>query len=318
MSNVELVNAILAARKGPSAALDRMFNLFMAIEASKVRSLNVDPATAVSRVLGAAPKIAEYRVELKQRMPLDDWSCILVLEDSAYAFQEAYVRWLCAGKTPEELRALLEEADEMRGRFRIDLSPLVNRGIIDPASLSMCTGQQGYKASSTELGVFVTVLTSCSAEIRGKCCITDEELQRAKAIADALLAFVGIHEQAPEHKSVAMDLRDRAFTYLVQTYEQARRGITFLRWFEGDADEIAPSLFGGKHRARKNDKGQEQDASNGANATPATTSTTPVPPTSTPSATPGASPAAPQAAGSQTGTSNNTSVGKPNSNPFMK
>ena len=266
MSNVELVNAILAARRTPSEALNRMMTEFMAVEAGKVRGLNVDPATAVSRVLGALGRIFEYRQELARRLPLEDWSCLLKLEDCAYAFQETYILWLCAGSTPDEPRALLREANAMRGRFRIDLGPLMKRGVIDPARLAMCNGQKGYKASATQLGVFVLVLSSCSAEIRGKCCITDEELMRARAVSDALLAFVGVLEQAPQRKAAAKDLRDRAFTVLAQTYEQVRRGITFLRWFEGDAEEIAPSLFGGKRQARKNSNGREQNAPSGAGA----------------------------------------------------
>jgi hypothetical protein len=39
------------------------------------------------------------------------------------------------------------------------------------------------------------------------------------------------------------ELRARAFTLLVRHYDECRRAITYVRHHEGDADEIAPSLF---------------------------------------------------------------------------
>lgn len=42
--------------------------------------------------------------------------------------------------------------------------------------------------------------------------------------------------------------RQQAYTLFVNAYDQIRRAISFLRWDQGDADEIAPSLFGGKKR----------------------------------------------------------------------
>ncbi|MBI5479925.1 MAG: hypothetical protein HY906_13755 [Deltaproteobacteria bacterium] len=40
-----------------------------------------------------------------------------------------------------------------------------------------------------------------------------------------------------------MDRRDRAFTLLVNAYDTFQRAVTYLRWNEGDAGTIAPSLF---------------------------------------------------------------------------
>ena len=50
--------------------------------------------------------------------------------------------------------------------------------------------------------------------------------------------------------SVAAELRVRAFTLFVHAYSNARRAVTYLRWHEGDADSIAPSLYAGRSNGR--------------------------------------------------------------------
>ena len=43
-------------------------------------------------------------------------------------------------------------------------------------------------------------------------------------------------------------MRARAYTLF---YDDARRAVIFLRWHEGDADSIAPSLHPGKSASKK-------------------------------------------------------------------
>jgi hypothetical protein len=44
---------------------------------------------------------------------------------------------------------------------------------------------------------------------------------------------------------------------LVRNYEEVRRIVTYLRWYEGDADAIAPSLFA--HRAGRRRRAQPRE-----------------------------------------------------------
>ena len=62
--------------------------------------------------------------------------------------------------------------------------------------------------------------------------------------------MVGVRDQGSDSPSA--DLRQRAHTLLVTTYDQVRRMLTFLRWAEGDVERIAPSFWrarGGRKRA---------------------------------------------------------------------
>src|SRR5688500_269126 len=50
------------------------------------------------------------------------------------------------------------------------------------------------------------------------------------------------------------DHRKRAYTLLVRSYNEVRRVISFLRWHDGDAEDIAPSLHTAGRAARRSDE----------------------------------------------------------------
>ncbi|MBI5482654.1 MAG: hypothetical protein HY906_27620 [Deltaproteobacteria bacterium] len=58
-----------------------------------------------------------------------------------------------------------------------------------------------------------------------------------------LLAALGLKQARTEKPKESVDRRDRAFTLLVNACDTFQRAVAYLRWNEGDADAIAPSLF---------------------------------------------------------------------------
>jgi hypothetical protein len=75
--------------------------------------------------------------------------------------------------------------------------------------------------------------------------------------ADRLISAVGDRAQTPTQIDAA-DRRQRAFSLFVKAYDQARRAIQYVRWQQGDADSIAPSLYSG--RGNSNVKRRTEDA----------------------------------------------------------
>ncbi len=60
---------------------------------------------------------------------------------------------------------------------------------------------------------------------------------------------LGEREQAQASEPGKMDAnerRKRAFSLFVNAYDQCRRAAAYLRWNEGDADELLPSLYAGR------------------------------------------------------------------------
>lgn len=52
--------------------------------------------------------------------------------------------------------------------------------------------------------------------------------------------------QTGSARAAAAELRVRALSLLVREYEELRRMVTYVRWFEGDADTFVPSLYAGR------------------------------------------------------------------------
>lgn len=74
--------------------------------------------------------------------------------------------------------------------------------------------------------------------------------QLAVKLRDALGARVG--EVSSSNKALA--IRERIFTRFYREYAQLRRVVEYLRFDEGDADEVLPSIFVRSGRKNKGDE----------------------------------------------------------------
>jgi hypothetical protein len=92
--------------------------------------------------------------------------------------------------------------------------------------------------------------------------VTLAALNDAGNRAVELLAAVGLREQGAISTGEAARLRQKAYTFFVRAYEDARRAVVYLRAAEGDADEIAPSLYAGRGGSRR--RPSEEAPVNGA------------------------------------------------------
>jgi hypothetical protein len=264
----------------------------------QVRTLNLDPATVVSTVLGAIPKIQALRSDIVKHTPTYDITELDLLGPCALAFQDAQVRYLSGTRSPDALQALGAEGKKTCDRFRADSMALTAHQLIEEKSLEQCRGLPGYKNIANELGVFVAVLRPALPRIQGRCAITPEDLDRAEQISGALLRYVGLRDDNPAAMEALANERDRAFTLLNNLCEQARRVVLYLRFNVGDGDNIAPSLYAGRRNRRT------RSATKGASSRPPANTGAPVPASVQPPTPPGA-PA--EAYGAP---------GIPNSNPF--
>lgn len=309
MNNTEIVDACLAAHPPhPDGALDRILPELQAIRREDVRPVNLDVPSVVARVLGAVPRILALRDEITRRAPTTDMKSLEKLEEYALALRMAHTRCLSAARSGAELRLVAEEGQALRNTLRNDATALAGRGVIHPSRLRSCQGQPGYKTLATDLGILSTVLLEAWPEIAGKTCVTEAELHHARDIAEVLLILVGQQEVLPEARLADADLRARAFTLLIDKYDDARCVVSYLRWTQGDADKIAPSLFGGKDRSRTRKAREEQPAVGDAPAV-ATAPATPHP----------VAPAAPTLPASTLDDTPRAAnaIGRPGSDPFM-
>ncbi|AUX22078.1 uncharacterized protein SOCEGT47_025790 [Sorangium cellulosum] len=131
------------------------------------------------------------------------------------------------------------------------------------------------------------------AEIAGKTAATQEEVKRAGEIGPQIIAALGVREHGKgPGPTEAADKRARAFSLLVHAYDQTRRAVAYLRWDEGDADTIAPSLYKGRAGRTTSSSSDTADTPPDeapgptAPASPGTAPPVPLPGTAAPTTTP--------------------------------
>jgi len=85
-------------------------------------------------------------------------------------------------------------------------------------------------------------------KIANKSGTTADDLAAASQMSVRLLCIVGLREQGPALSAAAIDQRRRAFTLLINLYEDIRRAVAYLRGRKRDAETIVPSLYRGRPR----------------------------------------------------------------------
>ena len=73
-------------------------------------------------------------------------------------------------------------------------------------------------------------------------------------MAVELLEAVSERDRAAVAAKDVKVIRQQAFTLFVRTYNDVRRAIAYVRGKQGDADQIAPSLYKGRNNHRPTKK----------------------------------------------------------------
>lgn len=155
---------------------------------------------------------------------------------------------------------------------------LVAKKKLSATTLAELVGGNGYKAACLDVLQLVAALRANWAAIESATPVTRAELEAAESLAHKVSAMLSDSELSTASPETA-DLRQRAYTFFIRTYDEVRRAMTFMRWEENDVDDFAPSLFAGRTRKRDDEEEVIEPVApvlDGANGTP--TNGTPIPP----------------------------------------
>lgn len=254
----DLSPAAPAASPSKSAeALALIKSEMAALGPADFATINVDVPQAVAVVLGVVPHLQALRPQLAKALPQHPLAGFDKLETYALATYHAHILWL-PPETPENrVAALLEEATPLRENLLSDAEALARRKLLDPEAVLKIRADQGNIDKANDLVALSALFTTKWNAIKDKTAATPEEVRRAGELGPLLLAALGIREHAVALAPDAIaEQRRRAFTLFFRTYDETRRAILYLRWHEGDAEQLAPSLYkgrGGRPPAAKGD-----------------------------------------------------------------
>ncbi len=279
-----------------AAAFARKEAAIRAVPLDALAAIGVDVIGAMATVLGTLPRLRSMRDDVA-KLPHFDLAVYDALEDYTLALGAAQSQWMIATMPREALPTLGAAAVAVRDTLVADASALARRGVLDATFVASFKSGVGYRAVVRDLLGLTALLRANWSAVADMSALDEGELIAASNLAERIVSALGEREQNPAKTAEAALVRQQTYTLWLRAYEQARRAVEFLRWNEGDADKIAPSLFAGRGAHTKADPAQ-----------PATPEAPASPTTTQPAAKAPASPAAATAYGP---------AGTPNSSPFL-
>lgn len=231
-----------------------------AVPAESVGRIIANIPIVVSTVFGALPAIEALGDDIK-KLPFVDHALLGKLR--GYALTLYYVHILISHAADNtQVNALMAEATQLRARLLSSVETLSVCGYVDPAQVAAIRKGSGHLDTANDLVGLEQIFQAGGDAFYGMVPVTRAEVARASELGLQIVAALGRRKVGSEAESTTtrrIDDRARAFRLVVRSYNEARRAVTFLRWNEGDADQLVPSLFAGKPRRRSRPDDEPSD-----------------------------------------------------------
>jgi hypothetical protein len=253
----------LTELESAEAAYKRVEPEANALTEDQFTAFNVDVVGAASTILGVAPRILTFR-ERMARLPEFDINHVDRLVVRAKAAWFAVITTLPEPE-PKDFDEMFAECVALRETLLTWSGPLVHVKKFEQKAIDKIREGSGNKDTPSDVVALVTLYRSKWDEIKSICGVTEAMLDRGAAIAPVVFATVSRRENKalPSQTDGSMRVR-RFWTLADRSYEQCQRALGYLRWTEGDALIIAPSL-----RRKGGGRPVAQDPPTPANPVPA-------------------------------------------------
>jgi hypothetical protein len=227
--------------EGAEHAYNRVKAELDALKVEELAVVNVDVVSAASIALGVSDRILSFR-ERMAKLPEFDMRCVDNLVDYIKATWYAYVTNLPEPE-PADAEQMIQEVVALRAKLLRWSNPLIEEGFFEAAAIAKIREGSGNKDTPSDLVALVGLYRAKWPEIQDMCNVTEENLNRGAQIGPAVFALVSRREARGSAASSDAALRvRRTWALLDNAYTECRRALQYLRFKDGDADSIAPSL----------------------------------------------------------------------------
>ena len=119
---------------------------------------------------------------------------------------------------------------------------LALKGKVTQAQVARLREGSGYRDLIGDLGALVQILTGDPSLLAAGAPVTAAEVQRASDVAFAMNTALGTDADSEKSHSELMVERQKLANLLDASHRELRRGMDFIRFYEGDAAQFVPSL----------------------------------------------------------------------------
>jgi hypothetical protein len=232
------------ALEAAEAAFEKIRPEMAALKPEEVARVNADIPTAVTIALGAYEQLLGLRAEIVQKLPEHTVQHLDDLPTYALGALYAHIVSVPVRDDSNRTRKLLDEAGPLRESLLVAAEALVHRGLMDADRVAEIRGNQGNIDRGSDLLALATLFREAWPTVEHKTAVEWSEVERAATLGPNLLMALGVRGFADRTGASPQQAQDRAraFTLLLDAYDDCRQAATYLRWKQGDVDDFAPSL----------------------------------------------------------------------------
>jgi hypothetical protein len=243
------------------AAFEALAPELAAIPAETLIKVNLYVPKVVGTVMAKLRSIRTLRPKIEEYLPKFNLARFDRLETIVLALFYAHGAHLVASRPTPPLPALTERGTKLRRILLADASTQAERELFSEEVLADIRKGTGYQDLGEDLIALVSLYRSRWAEVKPTSGVSLAELDEAESLAAPLLVAAEERGMIPENRAKAIEQRRRAFTLLIDAYDDVRRAALYLCRTVKEANEIAPSLYSG--RGQPSQEGEDIDAIGG-------------------------------------------------------
>jgi hypothetical protein len=224
------------------AAFDRTTPLREALPPEQVPPYSLDAMYAVGKALQIAARLVPFRPQLAA-LPGFDLSHLDRFEDLARALRFAQIEMQRRQQKLKEMPALVAEGYSLRGLMLAHAEALSFKNVVAPELVARVREGSGHRDLAEDLTVLASELRSITPSVLGPGApATPDDVARAATVAHQILQHLGLTEKDLAQAAL-VDARAQTAALLLRSHAQLRRAMNYLRFDEGDAAELVPSLY---------------------------------------------------------------------------
>lgn len=233
----------------------------LAVPEAELLRINVDIPRAAGRGTLAAERIAVL-MPLLRELPRYDAARVERLGLYALALHHAHDLATEAGTARTVLRALRAEAVPLREGMLRSAELLAHFGLVSAKRVAAIRSGHGLADMADDVIALGRLYLEEWPRVVGKTPITLEMVERAPVLGVAIHKALAQREVERSPLVPPDDPRyvqAQAFTLFARVYDEARRGVSFLRWRERDASRLVPTLYPQRPRRSESEEVGEVD-----------------------------------------------------------
>lgn len=211
-----------------------------AMSPADVEPIRHDIVSAIFLVKGRMPHIRELTEQVRARFGEEAARLVASVETTAHACGKAHALHLTTlnGIDVEEMHGRLTQ---MKSVLSAEVQRLITSKKLPASIVGELVGGNSYRGLCIDVLQLTAGVRHAWSDVKDHTGLTELELAQAEALANAFSTVVGENE-AGTASSPTAEMRRRAYTLFVRTYEEVRRQVSYLHWKDGRANEIAPPL----------------------------------------------------------------------------